>query len=82
MNSDYNQLEENKLKPSVSRYLLRSFTFNELLINAVGLGHQIPLRRELLELLAGRPKLNVLFAELGSQKHTEGSFPICGREKH
>lgn len=61
----------------MSRYLLGSFTFNELLVNAVGLGHQLFVRRERPEVFTRRPKLNVLLAELGLQEDTEGSFPIC-----
>lgn len=64
---------------SVSCYLFGSFAFDELLINAVGLGHQLFVRRVVHEILTGRPKLNVLFAELRLQEEIEGSFPICGK---
>lgn len=33
------------------------------------------------ELLAGRPKLDVLFAELRFEEDAEGGFSICGRGK-
>lgn len=68
---------------SVSCYLLWSFTFNELLVNAVGLGHQLFVRCECPEIFTGCPKLNVLFTELRLQEDTKGRFPICGwvREK-
>lgn len=70
----------NAIMASVSCYLFGSFTFNELLVNTVGLGRQLFVRRVMPEILAGRPKLNVLFAELRLQEDTKGSFPICGEE--
>ncbi len=61
---------------SVSRYLFGSFIFNELLVNAAGLGHQLLVRLVVPEILTGRPKLNVLFTELRLQEDIKGSFPI------
>lgn len=61
-----------------SRYLFGSFIFNELFVNAVGLGRQLFLRRESTEILTCCPKLNVLFAELRLQEDTKGSFSIWG----
>lgn len=61
----------------MSPHLLGSFTFNELLVNAVGLGHQLFVGRQRPEVFTRRPKLNVLLTELGLQEDTEGSFPIC-----
>lgn len=65
---------------SVSCYLFGSFTFNELLVNAAGLGHQLFLWLVVPEILTGRPKLNVLFAELRFQEDIKGSFSIWGGE--
>ena len=59
-------------------YLFWSLIFNELLVNAVGLGEQVFGRRVVPEILTGRPKLDVLFAELGFGEDAESSFPICG----
>lgn len=57
-------------------YLFRSFTFNELLVNAVGFGHHVFMGCECPEIFTGCPKLNVLFTELRLQEDTKCSFPI------
>lgn len=62
-------------------YLFGSFTPDELLVDAVGSGHQLFGRLERLEVFTRRPKLDVLLAELRLQEDTEGSFSICERRK-
>lgn len=66
--------ERDSMKP---RYLFGSFVFDELLVNAVGLGRQLLVRREHPQVLAGVPKLNVLLAELGLQEDAKGHLSIC-----
>lgn len=61
------------------RYLFGSFVFNKLLVNAAGPGEQVLLGGVRPELLAGRPELDVLFAELRFEEDAEGGFPVCGR---
>lgn len=46
-------------------YLFGSFAFDELFVNAVGPGKQLLLGGVHPEILAGRPKLNVLLAKFG-----------------
>lgn len=46
------------------RYLFGSFASDKLLVNAVGPGEQLLLGGVHPEVLAGRPKLDVLLAEL------------------
>lgn len=66
---------------SGSRYLFRGFIFDELLVNLFGLRHALFLRLEVAEILAGRPKLDVLFTELGLQESIKHSFAICTGKK-
>lgn len=61
------------------RYLFGSFVLDKLLVNAAGPGEQVLLGGVRAELLAGRPKLDVLFAELRFEEDAEGGFSVCGR---
>lgn len=69
-------LDDGVFGVEVQVYLFGSFAFNELLVNAAGLGRQLLARRVVLEVLTGRPKLDVLLAELRLQEDAKGGFPV------
>lgn len=60
-------------------YLFGSLVFDELLVNAAGPGRQVLLGGVHAEILAGRPELDVLLAELRFEEDAEGGFSVCGR---
>lgn len=74
-------LDDGVFSVEIQVYLFGSFIFNELFVNAVGLGRQLFLRREGTEVLTSCPKLNVLLAELRLQEDTKGSFSIFMTEQ-
>lgn len=63
----------------MTHYLFGCITFNELLNNAFGLQRLLGFGFAGPEILTGRPKLYVLFTELGLQEITVDSFSIYRR---
>lgn len=61
-------------------YLFGSFAFNKLFVNAVGPGEQFLLAGVRPEILAGRPKLDVLLAEFRFEEDAEDGLSICVRQ--
>lgn len=53
---------------------------DEVLIDLLGLGSHFRRVLGLLELLAGRPELNILIAELRLQEAAESIQAVCGKK--